>query len=100
MSAAKITDDAVRHVARLASLALPEDELARMQRELDAILGFMQELETVDVSGVTPTFLAVPMNAPLRPDRVLPSTDRAELLSGAPASEAGGFAVPKVLDAD
>jgi aspartyl-tRNA(Asn)/glutamyl-tRNA(Gln) amidotransferase subunit C len=100
MGASKISDEAVRHVARLASLALGPEELARTQRELDAILGYMEDLEQVDVSGVLPTFQAVPMQAPLRPDHVVPSTARAELLAGAPATEAHAFSVPKVLDGD
>ena len=100
MGASKISDEAVRHVARLASLALGPDELGRARRELDAILGYMEDLEQVDVTGVPPTFQAVPMQAPLRPDVVAPSSARAELLAGAPAAEAHAFSVPKVLDGD
>jgi aspartyl-tRNA(Asn)/glutamyl-tRNA(Gln) amidotransferase subunit C len=100
MSAPKITADAVRHVARLACISLSADELTRMQRELDAILGHMAELERLDVSEVPPTFQAVPVNAQLRPDVVRPGAVRAELLASAPASEHHAFAVPKVLDGD
>lgn len=100
MGASKISDEAVRHVARLASLALGPDELGRAQRELDEILGYMEDLEQVDVTGVPPTFQAVPMQAPLRADRVAPSSARAELLAGAPATDAHAFSVPKVLDGD
>ena len=100
MGESKITADAVRHVAKLACISLNADELARMQRELDAILGFMAELDGLDVTSVAPTFQAVPMDATPRPDVVVPSCPRAELLASAPAHEHHGFSVPKVLDGD
>ena len=71
-----------------------------MQRELDAILGFMAELDAVDVSDVPPAFQAFANPVPLRADEVVPGLDRDLLLSAAPAHEQGGFAVPKVLDGD
>ena len=71
-----------------------------MQRELDAILGHMAELDAVDVSSVPPLVQALAVNTELRPDVVLPSLDRTELLAAAPAQEHGGFAVPKVLDGE
>lgn len=70
-----------------------------MQRELDAILGFMAELDGVDVSDVPPAFQTLG-HVPLRADVVVPGLDREELLAAAPASEQGGFAVPKVLEGD
>jgi aspartyl-tRNA(Asn)/glutamyl-tRNA(Gln) amidotransferase subunit C len=100
MSAPRITADAVRHVAKLACISLTAEEVSRMQRELDSILGFMAELDSLDVSGVPPAFQALGVNAPLRPDVVVPGLDRDELLASAPASESGGFAVPKVLEGD
>jgi aspartyl-tRNA(Asn)/glutamyl-tRNA(Gln) amidotransferase subunit C len=98
MSDAKITLAEVRHVAGLARLALSEEELVRMQATLDVILGYMEELATLELDGVTPTVQAVPMSAPLRDDRVVPSLPRGEALAAAPASEAGGFAVPQVME--
>jgi aspartyl-tRNA(Asn)/glutamyl-tRNA(Gln) amidotransferase subunit C len=98
MSDAKITLAEVRHVAGLARLALPEDELVRMQATLDGILGYMTELSALDLEGVEPTVQAVPMQAPLREDVVRPSLPRDEALAAAPASEAGGFAVPQVME--
>jgi aspartyl-tRNA(Asn)/glutamyl-tRNA(Gln) amidotransferase subunit C len=98
MSSSRISIEAVHHVAKLAALTLNEGEEARMQAELNAILGHMDELNDVDVSGVAPTFHSVVASGPLRADVVLPSLARAELLQAAPAQEADGFAVPKVLD--
>lgn len=98
MSEPKITLAEVRRVASLARLTMSEDDLGRMQTDMDAILGYMAELDGLDVSTVSPTFHAVPMALPLRDDVVKPSLPRDEALSQAPQAEAGGFAVPKVLE--
>lgn len=100
MNSSRISIDAVRHVARLAALALSPDDEVRMQGELSAILGHMEELNELDVSDVAPTFHSVSAVGALRPDIVTPSLPREELLRAAPSQEAGGFAVPKVLDTD
>jgi aspartyl-tRNA(Asn)/glutamyl-tRNA(Gln) amidotransferase subunit C len=98
MSDAKITLAEVRHVAGLARLALPEAEMVQMQATLDAILGYMTELSSLELEGVPPTVQAVPMSAPLRKDEVRPSLPQDEALAAAPVAEAGGFAVPQVLE--
>ena len=100
MSSSRISIEAVHHVAKLAALTLSESEEKRMQDELNTILGHMDELNEVDVSGVAPTFHSVVAEGALRADVVLPSLSREELLRAAPAQEAGGFAVPKVLEGD
>lgn len=100
MTSSRISIEAVRHVAQLAALALSTEDEVRMQGELDAILGHMEELNDVDVSAVAPTFHSVAAAGALRPDIVTQSLPRAELLRAAPAQESGGFAVPKVLDTD
>jgi aspartyl-tRNA(Asn)/glutamyl-tRNA(Gln) amidotransferase subunit C len=92
--------DEVKRVARLARLALPDDEAERMRAQLDAILGYVAEIDGLDVAGIEPTFHAVPMAAPLRPDVVAPSLPRSEVLAQAPKAEEGGFAVPRVLEVD
>ncbi|MGD8858581.1 MAG: Asp-tRNA(Asn)/Glu-tRNA(Gln) amidotransferase subunit GatC [Myxococcales bacterium] len=97
---ARLTLDDVHHVARLAALEIDEDEARDMCEQLGSILGYMEALDVPDVSGVEPTFHPVAMPAPLRADEVQPSLPRDEALSQAPASEEGGFAVPKVLDGD
>lgn len=100
MADSAITEARVRQVARLASLALSEDEVKRMCGELSAILAYVTTLSEVDVEGVPPTFHPVPLNCPLRPDEQGVSLSQAEALAAAPRSEAGGFAVPKVLDGE
>lgn len=98
MADRRITLDQVRHVAHLARLELSEEALHTYREQLDAILGYMEELDALDVSGVEPTHHAVPMDAPLREDRVEPSLSREEALEGAPLAEDGGFAVPRVME--
>ena len=71
-----------------------------MQAELDSILAHMSELDEVDVSAVAPTFHVASDQTALRQDEVVPSASRAELLRAAPAQQAGGFAVPKVMDGE
>lgn len=100
MSSAKIDEATVRKVAQLARLALSDEEAARMRAQLDAILGYVASLDALDVRDVEPTFHAVPMDAPLRADVVRDSVSRDELLAAAPKSEAGGFAVPRVLEGE
>jgi aspartyl-tRNA(Asn)/glutamyl-tRNA(Gln) amidotransferase subunit C len=100
MADAKITLEQVLHVAKLARLMLSEGEAQQMQAQLDAILGYMEGLDELDVSDVPPTFHSIPMNAPLRPDVPERCSDRSETLAQAPETEAGGFAVPLVLEVD
>src|SRR5436305_1133905 len=64
----KITPEEVRETALLARLELDDAEVARMTRELDAILGYMETLAALRVDGVEPTTHAVPLDCPLRVD--------------------------------
>lgn len=94
----KISDAEVRETALLARLELDDEEVARLTRELDAILGYMQELAAVDVSGVEPTTHAVPLDCPLRDDTPGPQLDVEEALADAPRREGELFQVPKVIE--
>lgn len=98
MGERRITLEQVRHVAHLARLELTEEELSAHRAQLDDILGYMEELDSLDVSGVEPTYHAVPMDAPLREDRVEASLPHDEALACAPSVEDDGFAVPRVLE--
>jgi aspartyl-tRNA(Asn)/glutamyl-tRNA(Gln) amidotransferase subunit C len=96
----KITLAEVRHTAKLARLALSEPELETLREQLSRILGHVASLDALDVASVPPTSHAVPMEAPLRADVVRDSLPRSELLAAAPSTEAGAFAVPKVMEGD
>jgi aspartyl-tRNA(Asn)/glutamyl-tRNA(Gln) amidotransferase subunit C len=95
----EITREEVAHLARLARLALPEEELDRLAGQLDVILGAVAKIrEVTDAADVPPTSHAVPLENVTRPDVVVPSLDREKVLAGAPASEGGRFRVPRILD--
>jgi aspartyl-tRNA(Asn)/glutamyl-tRNA(Gln) amidotransferase subunit C len=88
----------VKRVAHLARIALAEDDVPRMQGELNAILGFVAQLDEVDVSGVEPMTSVTPMRLPMRADVVNDGNKAADILANAPASEDGYFLVPKVIE--
>ena len=97
----EITREEVAHLARLARLALPDEELDRLAGQLDVILGAVAQIkEATDASDVPPTSHAVPLENVTRPDVVVPSLDRDKALAGAPAAEDGRFRVPRILDED
>jgi len=96
----RISEKEVEHVARLARLALAPGDVKKMQGELEAILGFMATLSKLDTNGVPPTTHSIEMSVPLRDDRPHASLSRHEVLAAAAKSEAGAFAVPKVLDGE
>lgn len=94
-----ITRADVEHVARLARLALTDDELDRFTRELGGILQHVEDLAGLDLDAVEPTAHPLPLVNVLRPDVVRPSLDRGEVLREAPAVEDDRFRVPRILDA-
>ena len=96
----RISEKEVEHVARLARLSLSADDVTKMQGELEGILAFMATLEKLDTNGVPPTTHSIAMSTPLREDRATASLARSEVLAAAAKSEAGAFAVPKVLDGE
>jgi aspartyl-tRNA(Asn)/glutamyl-tRNA(Gln) amidotransferase subunit C len=93
-----ITRDEVAHLARLARLALSEDELAHYADQLDVILDAVATVSQAPTDGVPPTTHAVPVTNVLRDDVNRPSLTAEEALSGAPASDEGRFRVPRILD--
>jgi aspartyl-tRNA(Asn)/glutamyl-tRNA(Gln) amidotransferase subunit C len=93
----EISRDDVAHVARLARLSLTDDELDRFTGQLAAVLDHARDVESLDVGGVPPTAHPQPIKNVLRPDVVLPSLDRAEVLAAAPSVEDDRFAVPPIL---
>ncbi|CAN5125886.1 Asp-tRNA(Asn)/Glu-tRNA(Gln) amidotransferase subunit GatC [soil metagenome] len=88
----------VAHLARLARLAVTEEELATFAGQLDIILGSVARVGEVAADDVPPTTHAVPVVNVLRPDVIRPSLPRADVLAAAPAAEDGRFRVPRILD--
>ncbi|HEY7139228.1 MAG TPA: Asp-tRNA(Asn)/Glu-tRNA(Gln) amidotransferase subunit GatC [Methylomirabilota bacterium] len=94
----KITLAEVEHVARLARLALGADEKDRMRSQLDAILGYVEQLRRVDTTGVEPTAHVLPLVNVMREDEVRPSYPAEAMLANAPDADAGQFRVPRILE--
>jgi aspartyl-tRNA(Asn)/glutamyl-tRNA(Gln) amidotransferase subunit C len=90
----------VEHVARLARLALDEEERDRFAEQLARILEYCRRLDAQPIADVLPTSHVVPLTNVLRDDVVTPSLDRDEVLAQAPARAGGFFQVPRVFDAE
>jgi aspartyl-tRNA(Asn)/glutamyl-tRNA(Gln) amidotransferase subunit C len=89
-----IARDEVLHVALLARLAMSEEELEPMARELSAVLDHIAKMGELDLSDVPPTSHVVEVTGALRPDEPRPSLPREVVLAQAPAVSDGGFLVP------
>ena len=89
-----IDREEVLHVARLARLALEEDELEPMARELSAVLDHIAKIGELDLSDVPPTSHVVELTGRLRPDEPRPCLRREIVLAQAPAVSGEGFLVP------
>jgi aspartyl-tRNA(Asn)/glutamyl-tRNA(Gln) amidotransferase subunit C len=94
----KITRAEVEHVARLARLALQDDELDALTGQMDAILGYVEQLNELNTEGIIPTAHAVPMENAFREDAVKPSIGIEKALKNAPAAAQSSFKVPKVIE--
>lgn len=94
----KITRAQVEHVARLARLALSEQELDALTGDMDAILGYVDKLNELDTDHIVPTAHAVPMENAFRDDAARPSIGTEKALQNAPQDSDGCFLVPKVIE--
>jgi aspartyl-tRNA(Asn)/glutamyl-tRNA(Gln) amidotransferase subunit C len=88
----------VRRIARLARIAVTDTEVPHLQGELNAILGFVEQLNEVDVRGVIPMTSVTPMAMKKRQDAVTDGGYPERVLKNAPSSEDGYFVVPKVVE--
>ena len=88
----------VRHIARLARIAVSDAEVAALAPELSNILGWVEQLQEVDVDGVQPMTAVIPNHLRLREDAVTDGDIRDKVLANAPVAEHGFFAVPKVIE--
>lgn len=93
-----ITRQQVEHVAKLARLALSEDEQTLFSRQLSSILTYVETLNRVDTSQAEPTSHVIPIQNVLREDEVTPSLPRDAALANAPDSDQGCFRVPKIIE--
>jgi aspartyl-tRNA(Asn)/glutamyl-tRNA(Gln) amidotransferase subunit C len=88
----------VRRIARLARIAVTESEVAHLEGELNGILGFVEQLNEVDVTGVEAMTSVTPMAMKKRQDVVADGNYPARILANAPVREDGYFVVPKVVE--
>jgi aspartyl-tRNA(Asn)/glutamyl-tRNA(Gln) amidotransferase subunit C len=103
---AGVTIDDVRRVAELANLELTAEEEPRMQRDLNAILGHIAQLNELDTAGIPAMARVGEMlggllqdrGEALREDTVRPSVDRAKVMAAAPETDGRFFKVPKVIE--
>ncbi|HET7310997.1 MAG TPA: Asp-tRNA(Asn)/Glu-tRNA(Gln) amidotransferase subunit GatC [Mycobacteriales bacterium] len=92
-----ITRDDVAHLARLARIAMRDEELDRLAGELDVILGAVARVQQVAAADIPPTSHAVPLTNVLRADELVPSLGSDAALAAAPAAEDERFRVPQIL---
>jgi aspartyl-tRNA(Asn)/glutamyl-tRNA(Gln) amidotransferase subunit C len=88
----------VKYVAHLARLSLSSEEEQKIGAQLGSILGYIEKLKEVDVSGVEPTAHAFPLVNVTRADEVRPSMSQEAALGNAPAQANGLFIVPKIIE--
>jgi aspartyl-tRNA(Asn)/glutamyl-tRNA(Gln) amidotransferase subunit C len=88
----------VKRVARLARIAVSEEDAERMTGELNTILGFVEQLNEVDVSGVEPMTSVIPMEMKKRADVVTDGSKAGDVVANAPATDENFFLVPKVVE--
>ena len=95
----EFTTDELRHLARLARLALTPGELTLFSRQLAQFLTYARQVQAIDTSGVRPTSHPFAGTGALRPDQERPSLSRDEVLAQAPEADpaAGLFKGPRVL---
>jgi aspartyl-tRNA(Asn)/glutamyl-tRNA(Gln) amidotransferase subunit C len=98
MEMAKLSREDVLKLARLARLKLSDEEIERFQSEISAILGYVEQLQNVDLEGVEPTYQVTGLKDVTRPDEVKDyGTPPEELLKNAPATEDGHIKVKRML---
>lgn len=88
----------VKRVAHLARISVSDEEAEALRGELNAILGFVEQLNEVDVSGIEPMTSVLPMAMKKRADVVTEGGNADDILANAPAREGNYFVVPKVVE--
>ena len=90
--------ETARKVAKLARIAVDDNDLPRVAEELSGILSFMEELNEVDISDVEPMTSVTPMELKSRHDDITDGNQQSLVLKNAPEAKEGFFVVPKVVE--
>jgi aspartyl-tRNA(Asn)/glutamyl-tRNA(Gln) amidotransferase subunit C len=93
-----VSTDQVRHIAKLARIAMNDEEIERLAPELNNILGWVEQLGEVNTDGIEPLTAVIDQKLRLREDAVTEGNIRDEILANAPEAQHGFFAVPKVIE--
>jgi aspartyl-tRNA(Asn)/glutamyl-tRNA(Gln) amidotransferase subunit C len=93
-----VDQETVRRIARLARIAIRDEDVPHLQGELNAILAFVEQLDEVEVEGVEPMTSVTPMRMKKRPDEVTDGGHADKIVANAPATEDNFFLVPKVVE--
>ena len=93
-----IDTETARKVAKLARIRVEDDALPALAQEFNAILGFIEQLQEVDVEGVEPMTSVTPQRLKRREDIVTEGDQQDKILANAPDAREGFFAVPKVVE--
>jgi aspartyl-tRNA(Asn)/glutamyl-tRNA(Gln) amidotransferase subunit C len=93
-----VSNDQVRHIAKLARIAMSDEEIERLAPELNNILGWVEQLGEVNTDGVEPLATVIDQKLRLRDDVITDGDIRDEVLANAPEAQHGFFAVPKVIE--
>lgn len=93
-----VSTEQVRHIAKLARIAMSDDEIERLAPELNNILGWVEQLAEVNTDGIEPLATVIDQKLRLREDQVTEGDVRQEVLANAPEAQHGFFAVPKVIE--
>jgi aspartyl-tRNA(Asn)/glutamyl-tRNA(Gln) amidotransferase subunit C len=93
-----VSNEQVRHIARLARIGMSDSEIEALVPELNNILGWVEQLGEVDTDGVEPLTAVIDQKLRLRDDVVNDGNIRDEVLANAPEAQHGFFAVPKVIE--
>lgn len=93
-----VNADTVRHVAKLARIAMSDAEVDALVPELNNILGWVEQLSAVDTEGVEPLTAVIDQKLRLRDDVIDDGDVRDKVLLNAPDAQHGFFAVPKVIE--
>ena len=93
-----VTNEQVRHIAKLARIAMSDEEIERLAPELNNILDWAEQLAEVNTEGVEPLTAVIDLKLRLRDDVVNDGNIRDAILANAPEAQHGFFAVPKVIE--
>ena len=93
-----VDDATVRRIAHLARIAVKDDEVAHLRGEINGILGWIEQLQEVNVDGVEPMTSVTPVKLKLRKDEITDGGYPERVLKNEPQTEDGFFVVPKVVE--